>query len=65
MNVGVNYMALDDERRRQERLLRELREIEADVSGPNLRNSKLPNLAAVVGVSHDANNIKLPCARQT
>ena len=51
MNVGVNYMALDDERRRQEHLLRELREIEEEIASPNLRNSKLSHLASVVGVS--------------
>ncbi|VDN96060.1 unnamed protein product [Rodentolepis nana] len=56
MNVGVNYMALDDERRRQELLLRELREIEEEITSPSLRNSKLPNLASVVGteLSHNS-----------
>ncbi len=51
MNVGVNFMALDDERRRQEHLLRELRDIEGEISSPALKNTKLPHLAATVGVS--------------
>lgn len=50
--MGVNYMALDEERRRQELLLRELREIEEEIASPNLRGSKLPSLASVVGVSN-------------
>ncbi|VDL19738.1 unnamed protein product [Hymenolepis diminuta] len=56
MNVGVNYMALDEERRRQELLLRELREIEEEIASPNLRGSKLPSLASVVGteLSHNS-----------
>uniref|UniRef100_A0A5K3FSG5 SH3_10 domain-containing protein n=1 Tax=Mesocestoides corti TaxID=53468 RepID=A0A5K3FSG5_MESCO len=49
MNVGVNYMALDEERRRQEHLLRELRDIEEEISSPSLSNTKLPHLASIVG----------------
>ncbi len=49
--MGVNFMALDDERRRQEHLLRELRDIEGEISSPSLKNTKLPHLAATVGVS--------------
>lgn len=51
MDVGVNYMALDDERRRQELLLRELREIEREIASPSPRNPRLFSLASAVGVS--------------
>ncbi|VDM17657.1 unnamed protein product, partial [Hydatigera taeniaeformis] len=49
MNVGVNYMALDDERRRQEHLLRELRDLEEEIASLNLNNTELPHLASIVG----------------
>ncbi|VDD83517.1 unnamed protein product, partial [Mesocestoides corti] len=55
MNVGVNFSALDDERRRQEHLLRELREIEAELTTPSMRKTNLPHLASVVGVELDQN----------
>ncbi|CDS39486.1 expressed conserved protein [Echinococcus multilocularis] len=55
MNVGVNYMALDDERRRQEHLLRELREIEEKIASLSLSSTELPHLASIVGteLSHN------------
>lgn len=51
MNVGVNFSALDEERKRQEHLLGELREIEAELASPSLRKTNLPHLASLVGVS--------------
>ena len=51
MNVGVNFNALNEERQRQEHLLMELRELEAELSSPNLRKTSLPHLASSVGVS--------------
>ncbi|VDK20342.1 unnamed protein product [Taenia asiatica] len=55
MNVGVNYMALDDERRRQEHLLRELRELEVEIKALSPNNPELPHLASIVGaeLSHN------------
>ncbi|KAL5108103.1 hypothetical protein TcWFU_008634 [Taenia crassiceps] len=55
MNVGVNYMALDDERRRQEHLLRELQELEMEIKALSLNNPELPHLASIVGaeLSHN------------
>ncbi|KAL5967525.1 Plectin, partial [Taenia solium] len=55
MNVGVNYMALDDERRRQEHLLRELQELEVEIKALSLNNPELPHLASIVGaeLSHN------------
>lgn len=51
MNVGINFMALDDERQRQEHIMRELKDIEDEVASPALRNTKLPHLASTVGVT--------------
>lgn len=51
MNVGVNYMALDDERHRQEHLLRELQDLEVEIKALSLNNPELPHLASIVGVS--------------
>lgn len=50
MNVGVNYNALEEERKRQELLLKELRDIESKLSTPSIRKTNLPNLANLVGV---------------
>ncbi|KAM7543043.1 hypothetical protein Aperf_G00000005922 [Anoplocephala perfoliata] len=55
MNVGVNFSALDEERKHQERLLRELQEIEAQLSSPSLQKTSLPNLASTVGVEIEQN----------
>ncbi|VDK23309.1 unnamed protein product, partial [Taenia asiatica] len=55
MNVGVNFGALDEERQRQEHLLRELQEIEAELTAPTLSKTNLPHLASMVGVELDKN----------
>ncbi|VUZ48002.1 unnamed protein product, partial [Hymenolepis diminuta] len=55
MNVGVNYNALEEERKRQELLLQELRDIESKLSTPNIRKTNLPNLASLVGVELEQN----------
>ncbi len=52
MNVGVNFSALDDERRRQEHLLKELRKIEGELASPRMRKTNLPHLASTVGVCY-------------
>lgn len=52
--MGVNFSALDEERQRQEHLLRELQEIEAELTAPTLSKTNLPHLASLVGVSYDA-----------
>ncbi|KAM3177889.1 hypothetical protein ACTXT7_003619 [Hymenolepis weldensis] len=55
MNVGVNYNALEEERKRQELLLQELRDIESKLSTPSIRKTSLPNLASLVGVELEQN----------
>ncbi|VDN96969.1 unnamed protein product, partial [Rodentolepis nana] len=55
MNVGVNYNALEEERKRQELLLQELRDIESKLSTPSIRKTNLPNLASLVGVELEQN----------
>ncbi|VDN12216.1 unnamed protein product [Dibothriocephalus latus] len=49
MSVGVNYAALDSERQRQEDLLRELRELEKEMTSPPFDKTQLPQLASNVG----------------
>lgn len=51
MNVGINFTALDDERLRQEHLLREVQSIEDELNSSGLGHSKLPQMASLVGVS--------------
>lgn len=51
MNVGINFTALDDERLRQEHLLREVQSIEDELNSSGLGHSKLPRMASLVGVS--------------
>ncbi|BHF70669.1 hypothetical protein SprV_0301372200 [Sparganum proliferum] len=55
MSVGVNYAALDNERQRQEDLLRELHQLEEEISSPLLSKTQLPELASSVGVDLDLN----------
>nr|CDS23003.1 hypothetical protein EgrG_000701600 [Echinococcus granulosus] len=55
MHVGVNFSALNEERQRQEHLLRELQEIEAELTSPTLSKTNLPHLASLVGVELDQN----------
>ncbi|KAL5107548.1 hypothetical protein TcWFU_003437 [Taenia crassiceps] len=55
MKVGVNFSALDEERHRQEHLLRELQEIEAELTAPTLSKTNLPHLASLVGAELDKN----------
>ncbi|VDM18160.1 unnamed protein product, partial [Hydatigera taeniaeformis] len=55
MNVGVNFRALDEERQRQEHLLRELQEMEAELTSPTLTKTNLPYLASQVGAELDQN----------
>ncbi|VDN09994.1 unnamed protein product, partial [Dibothriocephalus latus] len=55
MSVGVNHAALDSERKHQEDLLSELRELEEETSSPLLNNTQLPQLASSVGADLELN----------